>query len=53
MVPSRKGFPGYMYSDLATLYERAGSITGVEGSLTQVPILTMPSDDITQISFET
>jgi len=46
-VPSRKGFPGYMYSDLATLYERAGSIKGVPGSLTQLPILTMPSDDIT------
>ena len=47
VVPSRKGFPGYMYSDLATLYERAGSIKGIEGSLTQLPILTMPSDDIT------
>lgn len=46
-VPSRKGFPGYMYSDLATLYERAGCIDGVAGSLTQLPILTMPSDDIT------
>jgi V/A-type H+-transporting ATPase subunit B len=46
-MPSRKGFPGYMYSDLATLYERAGSIRGVPGSLTQLPILTMPSDDIT------
>jgi V/A-type H+/Na+-transporting ATPase subunit B len=46
-VPSRKGFPGYMYSDLATLYERAGSVRGVQGSLTQLPILTMPSDDIT------
>ena len=46
-VPSRKGFPGYMYSDLATLYERAGSLHGKAGSLTQLPILTMPSDDIT------
>jgi V/A-type H+-transporting ATPase subunit B len=46
-VPGRKGFPGYLYSDLATLYERAGSIQGLPGSLTQVPILTMPSDDIT------
>jgi V/A-type H+-transporting ATPase subunit B len=46
-VPSRKGFPGYMYSDLATLYERAGSIREQTGSLTQLPILTMPSDDIT------
>jgi len=46
-VPSRKGFPGYLYSDLAALYERAGSIAGVAGSLTQLPILTMPADDIT------
>ncbi len=46
-VPSRKGFPGYMYSDLATLHERAGSLRGTDGSLTQLPILTMPADDIT------
>jgi V/A-type H+-transporting ATPase subunit B len=46
-VPSRKGYPGYMYSDLATLYERAGRIRGHPGSVTQVPILTMPNDDIT------
>jgi V/A-type H+-transporting ATPase subunit B len=46
-VPSRKGFPGYLYSDLATLYERAGSLRDSPGSLTQLPILTMPSDDIT------
>jgi V/A-type H+-transporting ATPase subunit B len=46
-VPSRKGYPGYMYSDLATLYERAGRIRGLPGSVTQVPILTMPNDDIT------
>jgi V/A-type H+-transporting ATPase subunit B len=46
-VPSRKGYPGYMYSDLATLYERAGRIRGLPGSVTQIPILTMPSDDIT------
>ncbi len=46
-VPSRKGYPGYMYSDLATLYERAGRIRGRAGSVTQVPILTMPNDDIT------
>ncbi len=45
-VPSRKGYPGYMYSDLATLYERAGRIRGRPGSVTQVPILTMPNDDI-------
>ncbi|HKJ70534.1 MAG TPA: V-type ATP synthase subunit B [Gammaproteobacteria bacterium] len=46
-VPSRKGFPGHMYSDLASIYERAGRIQGREGSLTQVPLLTMPGDDIT------
>jgi len=46
-VPSRKGYPGYMYSDLATIFERAGCIKGKEGTLTQLPILTMPSDDIT------
>ncbi|RRQ20011.1 V-type ATP synthase subunit B [Thiohalobacter thiocyanaticus] len=45
-IPSRKGYPGYMYSDLATLYERAGIIEGRPGSLTQIPILSMPSDDI-------
>jgi V/A-type H+-transporting ATPase subunit B len=45
-IPSRKGFPGYMYSDLATLYERAGCIRGYPGTLTQLPILTMPADDI-------
>ncbi|GAB4296486.1 MAG: V-type ATP synthase subunit B [Thiohalomonadaceae bacterium] len=45
-VPSRKGYPGYMYSDLAALYERAGCIKDRPGSLTQLPILTMPSDDI-------
>ena len=46
-IPSRKGYPSYMYSDLASLYERAGMIRGKSGSVTQVPILTMPSDDIT------
>jgi V/A-type H+-transporting ATPase subunit B len=45
-IPARKGYPGYLYSDLASLYERAGRIEGAEGSITQVPILTMPSDDI-------
>ena len=45
-VPSRKGYPGYLYSDLATLYERAGRIRGMHGTLTQLPILTMPADDI-------
>ncbi len=46
-IPSRKGFPGYLYSDLASLYERAGIIKDSQGSVTQVPILTMPNDDIT------
>jgi len=46
-VPGRRGYPGYMYTDLATLYERAGRIKGKPGSVTQVPILTMPDDDIT------
>jgi V/A-type H+/Na+-transporting ATPase subunit B len=45
-VPSRKGYPGYLYSDLASLYERAGRIEGSSGSITQIPILSMPSDDI-------
>ncbi|OPZ26296.1 MAG: V-type sodium ATPase subunit B [Lentisphaerae bacterium ADurb.BinA184] len=45
-IPSRKGYPGYLYSDLASLYERAGRIAGLPGSITQMPILTMPSDDI-------
>ena len=45
-MPGRKGFPGYLYSDLATLYERAGCVHGLPGTLTQLPILTMPSDDI-------
>jgi len=46
-IPGRKGYPGYMYSDLATLYERAGMLRGKKGSVTQLPILTMPNDDIT------
>ncbi len=46
-VPSRKGYPGYMYSDLASLYERTGRVKSSEGSITQIPILTMPNDDIT------
>ncbi len=45
-VPSRKGYPGYMYSDLASIYERAGRILGRPGSITQMPILSMPNDDI-------
>jgi len=46
-VPGRRGYPGYMYTDLATIYERAGRISGRKGSITQLPILTMPNDDIT------
>ena len=46
-IPSRKGYPGYLYSDLASIYERAGKIRGCKGSITQIPILTMPNDDIT------
>merc|ERR1711998_147386 len=46
-VPGRRGYPGYMYTDLSTLYERAGRVEGRSGSITQVPILTMPNDDIT------
>jgi V/A-type H+-transporting ATPase subunit B len=45
-IPSRKGYPGFMYSDLATIYERAGSARGARGTVTQLPILTMPADDI-------
>jgi len=46
-VPGRRGYPGYMYTDLATIYERAGKIHGRKGSITQIPILTMPADDVT------
>ncbi len=46
-IPGRRGYPGYMYTDLASLYERAGLITGRPGSVTQIPIVTMPDDDIT------
>ena len=46
-VPGRRGYPGYLYTDLSTLYERAGRITGRGGSITQIPILTMPEDDKT------
>ncbi len=46
-IPGRRGYPGYMYTDLATIYERAGRIRGKDGSVTQMPILTMPDDDIT------
>ena len=46
-IPGRKGFPGYLYSDFASLYERAGMVEGKKGSVTQIPILTMPNDDVT------
>ena len=46
-IPGRKGYPGYLYSDLASMYERAGMVKGASGSVTQIPILTMPNDDIT------
>jgi len=46
-IPGRRGYPGYLYSDLASLYERAGILRGVNGSVTQLPILSMPNDDIT------
>eukprot|EP01006_Ploeotia_vitrea_P031513 TRINITY_DN63849_c1_g1_i2.p1 TRINITY_DN63849_c1_g1~~TRINITY_DN63849_c1_g1_i2.p1 ORF type:complete len:526 (+),score=285.54 TRINITY_DN63849_c1_g1_i2:37-1578(+) len=46
-VPGRRGYPGYMYTDLSTIYERAGRVDGKQGSITQIPILTMPNDDIT------
>jgi V/A-type H+-transporting ATPase subunit B len=46
-IPGRRGYPGYMYTDLASLFERAGILKGREGSLTQLPILTMPDDDMT------
>ena len=46
-MPGRGGFPSYMYTDLATIYERAGCVEGRDGSITQIPILTLPNDDIT------
>lgn len=46
-IPGRQGYPGYMYTDLATIYERAGKVKGKKGSITQMPILTMPNDDMT------
>ena len=49
-VPGRRGFPGYMYTDLATIYERAGRVEGRSGSITQIPILTMPNDGRSNIS---
>ena len=50
-VPGRRGYPGYLYTDLATMYERAGKIKGKEGSITMIPILTMPEDDKTPVSY--
>jgi vacuolar-type H+-ATPase subunit B/Vma2 len=50
-VPGRRGYPGYMYTDLATIYERAGRIEGRKGSITQIPILTMPNDGNKQLLF--
>lgn len=49
-VPGRRGFPGYMYTDLATIYERAGRVEGRNGSITQIPILTMPNDGESSLS---
>jgi V-type H+-transporting ATPase subunit B len=49
-VPGRRGYPGYMYTDLSTIYERAGRVEGRNGSITQIPILTMPNDGITNKS---
>ncbi len=46
-VPGRRSYPGYLYTDLSTIYERAGRVNGINGSITQIPILTMPNDDIT------
>lgn len=48
-VPGRRGYPGYMYTDLSTIYERAGRVEGRNGSITQIPILTMPNDGMSQI----
>ena len=51
-MPGRRGFPGYMYTDLATIYERAGRVEGRNGSITQIPILTMPNDGEWYIVYE-
>lgn len=47
-VPGRRGYPGYMYTDLSTIYERAGRVQGRNGSITQIPILTMPNDGMSR-----
>ena len=49
-VPGRRGYPGYMYTDLSTIYERAGRVEGRNGSITQIPILTMPNDGARPLS---
>ena len=51
-VPGRRGYPGYMYTDLSTIYERAGRVQGRNGSITQIPILTMPNDGMCSSSSE-
>jgi len=50
-VPGRRGYPGYMYTDLSTIYERAGRVEGRNGSITQIPILTMPNDGTKESHF--
>ena len=50
-VPGRRGYPGYMYTDLSTIYERAGRVEGRNGSITQIPILTMPNDGMFLLLF--
>ena len=50
-VPGRRGYPGYMYTDLSTIYERAGRVQGRNGSITQIPILTMPNDGKSAVNF--
>ena len=50
-VPGRRGYPGYMYTDLSTIYERAGRVQGRNGSITQIPILTMPNDGNTSCCY--
>jgi vacuolar-type H+-ATPase subunit B/Vma2 len=50
-VPGRRGYPGYMYTDLSTIYERAGRVEGRNGSITQIPILTMPNDGVCSSTF--
>jgi len=51
-VPGRRGYPGYMYTDLSTIYERAGRVEGRNGSITQIPILTMPNDGMKKLCMD-